>query len=1208
MNLEHIKNCPALDELLVRLNHEIKDLCEELTGTRIDETLRDVAFLQLGFDHVLLTLIAQEIQRKYNVVVSFRNLVDGQSSLRMLVYYLAEHLTVAMVPQPDCGESLLPETSSPERGSHLITDPCNSAEQEIPLTGPQLEILLAAQTGNDASCCFNECFSLHLTGALDYGALEASWRATVMNRDALRMTIAETGNFMRLRDDLNFDITRDDLRSLQESEYRDVRRSILEREGSIPFDLERGPLIRARLLAKCEDEHELIITVHHIVCDGWSINIIIEELGERYSAIVENRSPLLEPAKSYRDYALSLAGSAAENTQTKSASYWKNEFQSIPVPLDLPINRPRVAKRSFNGSTFISGISPELVSAVQRAGAEHGCTLFATLLGVWQVLLSRLGGNPEIVTLIPFAANTLIEDATLVGQCAYLLPIRSRIAPEKPIETHLRRLQGKVLDAREHHDFTYGSLVQFLNLSAPSGRLPLSEVQFNVERLGRSVRFCRLTVDVRANAKLFVNFDLSLNIVEGPRGLRLECDFNTDLYDQATIARWLRYYRNLLADVAANPATPTGALAMLDETERDRLARKITETYKPYPRDLSLPELIAQRLKLYPDSIAVECNGRRVSRRELGAEASALAAYLQQQGVGPGSLVGVYMDRSIEMLVAIAGVLGSGAAYVPLDPIYPRERVAAILRDADVVMVLTLERNCQELPSGYRTVCLDQDQWRKMDGASITGAAITPESLAYVIFISDPTGKPKGVEVTHRSVVNLLCAVETEIGIQSHDRLLAVTAITFDIATLELLLPIISGATLIIAQRDDVADGARLLDMLLANEITVLQAMPETWRMLLDAGFESTHDFKMLCSDESWTRTMADRLLPGGGRLWNMYGITETTIWSSVNEIAVNSGPIAIGPPMANTQFYALDGNMQEVPAGSTGELFIGGDGVARGYHRQSEQTRARFLPDPFRPGTASRLYRTGDLVRHREDGRLQYLGRTDQQIKLRGFRIELEEIERAIMNLEEVDRAVVQLRTDSNADQRLVAYLTTKDSVRLESRKLREALLRKLPEYMVPSHFQLMNALPVTTNQKIDRRMLPDPEWSSVARVRNHVAPETALHKQMAAIWEEVLGVEGIGINDKLIDLGADSLKMFQISSRASRNQMRVTAKQLIQLPTIAALCEDIERVAKVTTKGNDAGPITRVSRDSYRIGAEARQDANVRLKPATPGNINNI
>jgi aryl carrier-like protein len=335
---------------------------------------------------------------------------------------------------------------------------------------------------------------------------------------------------------------------------------------------------------------------------------------------------------------------------------------------------------------------------------------------------------------------------------------------------------------------------------------------------------------------------------------------------------------------------------------------------------------------------------------------------------------------------------------------------------------------------------------------------------------------------------------------------------------------------------------------------------------------------------------MADRLLSGAGRLWNMYGPTETTIWSSVNEITRNSGAITIGPPLANTQFYALDGNMQEVPTGSTGELFIGGDGVARGYHRQVEQTRARFLPDPFRPGTGSRLYRTGDLVRVREDGRLQYLGRADQQIKLRGFRIEIEEIERVIMDVEGVDQAVVQLRTDPSADQRLVAYLTTKENVRLESGKLREALLRRLPEYMVPLHFQLMNALPVTTNQKCDRRMLPEPDWSNVARPRNHVAPETARQKQMVAIWEEVLGIEGIGINDSLIDLGADSLKMFQISARANRNQIRVTTKQLIKLRTIASICEDVERTAEVTTNPNNAAPITRVPRDPYRVSAEAR------------------
>jgi acyl-coenzyme A synthetase/AMP-(fatty) acid ligase/aryl carrier-like protein len=447
-------------------------------------------------------------------------------------------------------------------------------------------------------------------------------------------------------------------------------------------------------------------------------------------------------------------------------------------------------------------------------------------------------------------------------------------------------------------------------------------------------------------------------------------------------------------------------------------------------------------------------------------------------------------------------------------------------------------------------------------------------------------------------VVNLLYAVEREIDITRRDTLLAVTSIMFDIAALELLLPLISGATVVIAPREATSDATQLLNILRTKRISVLQATPVTWRMLLDAGFESSDQLKMLCGGEAWTRELADRLLSGGGRLWNMYGPTETTIWSSVNEVAKDDAPILIGPPLANSQFYVLDRNLQQVPAGSTGELFIGGDGVARGYHRQTEQTRERFLPDPFHPAPGARIYRTGDLVRLRTDGRMQYLGRTDQQIKLRGFRIEIEEVERAIVGLGGVDQATVQLKADSAGDQRLIAYLVAKDRGGLSSNDLRQALLQTLPDYMVPSHFQLIDKLPLTSNYKIDRNALPDPDWFTVIRRKEKVAPETATQRQMAMICQDVLGIQEVGIDESLIDLGADSLKMFQIKARANQHQLRVTMKQLIRLRTIASICEDIDKTAASAGCVHTPAPLTRGPRDMYRINAHRGQDAGMTMK----------
>jgi amino acid adenylation domain-containing protein len=1184
MSLEPVNDCSVMNRLSAALSHEIHALFEELVRAQRNNGSQNVSLCELTWDEAFLVQALLVIEIRYAVKLSLPGPCEEKRSLADLCTYCSEQLAMQLTQQADAENGLLAEvgTETSNVSSTLVMD---QVEQEIPLTDPQLEILLAAQVGDGANCCFNECVSLRMSGMLNVEALTASWKATINNRDALRMTLNDTGDRMRWVRDLQIAILTRDLTGLDDSQYREERSALLVREGRIPFNLMMGPLIRATLLTKRIDEHELIITAHHMICDGWSFNIILEELGERYSAIVDNRLTILQPARSYRSFALSLADAISQQSRAESANYWENEFLSIPETLEMPTDRPRPAQRSFAGATFTSDVSPELTASVRQAGAKLGCTLFTTLLGTWQVLLSRLTDNPDIVTLIPYAGNASIEGATLVGHCVYLLPIRGHVVGQQSVGRYLRQLQGTVLGAHEHHEFTYGSLVQVLKISAASGRLPLSEVQFNLEKLGASVKFSQLDTEVLANNKLFVNFDLFLNVVESSRGLRLECDYNTDLFDERTIKRYLEYYRNLLTSIVEDPSVVTGKLTMLGAEEHKWLTKTINRTYKPYPRDSTLWSSIDRQLRIFPDSTAVEFGDDRLSRRDIQLQTSCLAALLQEKQIGPGHLVAIYMDRSIEMLLGLLAVLKCGAAYVPLDPLYPRERISAILQDTNISMVLTLERNFPDLPSGCSIICLDRTHWRSKDPGKFRPIPINADSLAYVIYTSGSTGKPKGVEITHRSVLNLLHAVETEVGIKSGDRLLAITTVTFDIAVLELLLPLMSGATLVIGEQDDAVDGVRLLEVLRMKSINVMQATPVTWRMLLSAGFVSSYGFKMLCGGEAWGREMANRLLLGGGRLWNMYGPTETTIWSSVNEVPRDSSSITIGPPLANTQFYVLDGNMQPVPVGSSGELFVGGDGVARGYHHQIELTNTKFLPDPFRHEMGGRIYRTGDLVRLQDDGRLQYLRRADQQIKLRGFRIEIGEIEHAIMALETIEQAAVLLKTDLSGDQRLVAYLTARVGDELESNQLRAALRLRLPEYMIPSHFHLLPEFPLTPNRKIDRKRLPEPNWPTMLRSDSYVAPSTPKQKQMAVIWADVLGIRNIGVNDSLIELGADSLKMFQISARAIRCQLPVTVKQLMQLRTIACICDDIEKSLTSMSTASDL-VVTRAPREPYRIG----------------------
>lgn len=1055
---------------------------------------------------------------------------------------------------------------------------------EAPLTPPQLEVLLAAQAGDEPNCAFNESFSIHFEGALNEEALAASWKQLIARHESLRSRLNANGDAMRIETVADIPIEKIDLSSLSPEEQAAKIRTVIEAEGKTPFNLQAGPLFRVKLMDKGADQHHLIVTAHHIVCDGWSTNVIVNEWGQLYSSLVHGGATDLQPVLSYSEYAQQAASSLQDRAEAEA--FWKQELQTVPDLVDLPTDFPRRAERTFAGATCFENFSAEMIKTIRKAGASQGCTLFVTLLAAWQIVLSRLGGQQELVTLIPSAAQAQFENSSLVGHCVHLLPILSRVEPAQSVTELLRRVKQSVLNAYDHQQITYGSIVHALGISAPVGRLPLSEVQFNLERLAGSAKFVGLKTRVAANGKQFVNFDLFLNIVESTDGLRLECDYNTDLYSDSTIHRWLDHYRTVLESFAASSESKIADIPLMSAGLQDRLLVQFNETAEQYPDTASIPELVRQWSDAEPDSVAAEFYGRKLTRRHLEERSNRVAATLRARGIAKESLVGIYVERSLEMLIALLGVLKSGAAYVPLDPLYPKERIDSILRATRMSALLTLETHLGDLPeTDIQKITMEEALHSPAPNALNLGKP-TPDSVAYVIFTSGSTGAPKGVEITHRSVVNLLCAAAKTIGFEPGNRLIAVTTLTFDIAALELLMPLVSGGTVVISRHQDSADGMRLLELIKASRSTVLQATPVTWRMLLDAGFSSWPGFKMLVGGESWNREMADRLLSGGGRLWNMYGPTETTIWSAISEVLPDHEPIAIGAPLANTQFYVLDERLRPVPPGAVGELYIGGDGLARGYYNNPETTAAKFLPDPFRSVEGARIYRTGDLVRQSVEGKMHFLRRSDHQIKLRGFRIELGEIEKAIEADAGVRESVVMLQQNSSGDPTLVAYLIPNEKTAFDLEKLRWALYVKLPEYMVPSWFISLEKFPLTANGKIDRKALPLPEWGTVTRHTTSVAPFTKTQALLAQIWSEVLGIPDIGIDDALLSLGADSLRIFQIASRCNRAGLPVTARQLMKLKTIRSIESDLQAAVQPGNRG--MGPILKVSREKYSVSKE--------------------
>ncbi len=1055
---------------------------------------------------------------------------------------------------------------------------------EAPLTESQLEILLAAQLSAEANCSFNESFSVHLHGELNEPILHKGLNTFIARHDALRVTFAPDGDKQFFAPVLSLDLPLIDLSQLGATERQKRFDDWIAKDARDPFDLTKGPLVRATLFRFAPLHHVFVFTSHHIVFDGWSTNVFLDELSRLYSAEISGATAQLDSHMSFSDYAGDQERHFRGQEGAENEAYWTKQFAQLPPSLNLPIDRPRPALKSFDGATLRKKIAAATYKTIQKAGAHQKCTLFVTLLSGFHALLSRLSGQDDVVVGIPAAGQTLIDDRTLVGHCVNFVPLRGDLSNDPAMSEFVQQMRQTLLDAYDHQNYTYGRLVRKLAIPRDPGRLPLLEVQFNLEKVGAGVQFSGLRVEVDSNPKSFANFDLFLNVVESKDGLTLDLDYNTALLDESTVARWLDCYESLLMSFAANETEKVSRLSILSPGDREHLLNTLNQTDADYPRDKCVHQLFEEQAARTPGKVALEFEEQSLTYQQLNERSNQLANHLRQQGVQPGDLVGIYMERSAEMIIALLGSWKAGAAYVPLDPTFPRERLAFVFEDTAVPLILTQARLLPDLPtSDARIVCLDRDSniIEKESGAS-PQLKPDPSRAAYTIYTSGSTGKPKGVVVTHQNVVNLLNSMAKKPGLTENDVLVAVTTISFDIAALEVYLPLITGAKLIFASRLTASDGRQLISLLTRTNATVMQATPITFRLLLEAGWKGTPKFTALCGGEALSRDLADRILACDVPLWNMYGPTETTIWSANSQVLPGTGPVTVGPPIDNTQFYVLDSNAQPVPMGVPGELYIGGDGVARGYYKRPDLTTERFMPDPFRDAPGARMYRTGDLVRRLPSGDLEFLGRLDSQIKLRGFRIELGEIESALAQHPSVKQAIVVVREDVPGDKRLVAYLLPNAGGIPAAGQLRTFLLTTLPDYMVPSGFITITAIPLTPNGKVDRKALPAPDWANQSRATSYVEPRNATEKQMADIWAEVLRLEKVGINDNLFELGADSLHVFQIVARANKAGLDVKPRQILQFRTISGILAELDKTRGVASQAPVLAP---VSRSRYRL-----------------------
>ncbi len=1077
----------------------------------------------------------------------------------------------------------------------LHADALAQTPERVPLTEPQREVFLAAMLSDDTNCAFNESLTLDLHGPLREAELLVALEVVQARHDALRSTISHDGEYNIIRPEFQGRTDVRDLRDLSEAERNSVVEEHIECEAATPFDLIAGPLVRSTLFRLANDHARLILTAHHIVLDGWSANQLLEEVGLVYSkgaAAHAAFSPLL-PFSSYavRERQREQSGDFIANE-----GYWVSLFEGRSPRLDLPTDRPRPMQKSYTGKTFLGKIDREAYATLKRLSAAQGCSLYVTLLSGFQLLMHRLSNQDEVVVGISTAGQALHDGASLVGHCVHFLPMLSMVPTGITAKEHLRATKNALLDAYDHQEFTYGSLLRKLKLEREPGRLPLIEVQFNLERVGANVQFDGLTSTIRANPKRFVNTDLFLNVIESDAGLEFMCDYNTALFDESTVARWLDSWTELLVHVAAKPETPVAQLNLLSARQRTQALTAWNQTSVDFGEFETFLDVFLRRAESSPNELALRCDGVEWTCGQLAGFAASLAQRLAASGVRSGDLVGIAVTRGPKMLGSMLAVMMAGAAWVPLDPRHPLERLQRVVEDSALRLLLT----DTSLALKTSAEVVDLRAFQAVPSCIFTPVSVTSSTLAYVIYTSGSTGMPKGVAVEHGALNNLLRSMQREPGLSASDTLVAITTLAFDIAALELLLPLLTGACLVIATEEEVADGAMLLSLLRRTRATVLQATPGAWRILIDAGWNGEPRLKALCGGEALPRDLAEMLIDRGAELWNVYGPTETTIWSSATRVEHGTAPLRLGPPIANTQFYVLDSVRQIVPIGVTGELFIGGDGLARGYWKRDALTAEKFIANSFGSG---RIYATGDLARRHADGSIELLGRADFQVKIRGYRIELAEIEAALLQHPLVRESVVVAHKQQTASTaaRLIAYVAVGEAAAGAEaatlpRLLRASLVRSLPDYMIPAAFVVLERLPRTPNGKIDRKALPldDLPAASSARLdRPYVAPSSATEQTLATIWQEVLELPRVSVEDSIFELGADSLLIFRIAARAQHAGLAVKAVDVFQQRTIAAIATALDRLrVEARVPARVIPRIAAAARDQYRL-TKVRIDA---------------
>jgi amino acid adenylation domain-containing protein len=1134
----------ALEELLAGLWAEVLQV--ERVGATED-------FFELGGHSLMATQLIARVREVCRVELPLRALFEVPTVAGLAAYIEAELRAGSSQQAPPLVAH-----------AHAGVAPLSFAQQ-------RLWFLDQFAPGSNA---YNIPAAVQLSGALDRAALERALLEVVRRHEALRTTFAlrdgEPAQLIAAAPE-QFALPVVDLRALAADERAAAAQKLSADEARRPFDLTTGPLLRCTLLQLADTEHVVLLTVHHIIADGWSLDVLVREVAALYAAFAAGQpSPLAALPIQYANFAVWQREWLTGAVLDEQLAYWRAQLADVAV-LALPTDRPRPRVQTFNGANHLFRLDRQVRADLQTLSRREGLTLFMTMLAGFQALLARYSGQADISVGTPVAGRTRLETESLIGFFVNTLAMRTRVAADDSFAALLGRVREVVLGAHAHQDVPFERIVEELQPARNLSHTPLFQVMLTWQSAARETLTVEgLSLRTQDVANDVAKFDLTLHLYDTPDGLAARFEYNTDLFDAATIARMAGHFETLLQSAAAAPDLPLGQLQLLSTAERQQVLVAFNDTQVEYPADVCLHELFEAQVAATPDAPALVFEDTRLSYADLNRRANQLAHHLQGLGVGPEVLVGVLMERSVEMVVSLLAILKAGGAYVPLDPDYPRERLQFMLADAAVPVLLTQARVVGALPElGARVVYVDRD-WPEIAAERTENpvSGVTDDNLVYVIYTSGSTGRPKGALLPHRGVVNCVRWMQATYRLDASDRFLLKTSLNFDPSVWEVFWTLGTGACLHVARPGGHLDSTYLARYIVSHELTSIYFVPSMLRVFLDEpeAARCTSLRRIICGGEALSLETMRRcyeLLPAV-ELHHSYGPTETSIAASEWTCDATSArrQVSMGYPLANTQTYVLDAALEPVPVGVAGELCIGGVGLGRGYLGRAALTAERFIPDPFSEAPGARLYRTGDVVRYAADGSLEFVGRADQQVKVRGFRVELGEIEAALMSHPGVRECAVVAQADGAGGQRLVGYFVAAQDDAPAVEELRRHLLRQLPDYMVPTAWLALPALPLMLNGKVDHKALPAPPTLRPQLTAQYVAPATEAERILTEIWQRVLQVEQVGVEDNFFDLGGHSLLLLKVHGEVQQAFGReLPVVELFQYPTISTLAAHLSR-----------------------------------------------